>query len=280
MNLTSPPSSPHSFIPVEIFYYNLPNPPLTGGIVVHGMVSAISLGTAAPVAIGGGRNLAPTLSPGPAGLLENLLPGGAVDALEHPAYTQSEHGYVLGHAAAYTPELQSELELALTKINGVFAKSLTQLNGYTGPTRPLKSLTNEDDPCFQKPRCLSHRPRGENLAGETHPSSEAGIVVSSNSTQYSCNSLLAAKKDTSGAYTDYQYVNDFRKLKERSKAIPYRLPLIDALFQGVGASTLYYKVDTRQAFLQLHVKESGNDKSSLWGFNCTLLRYERMPFSA
>ena len=272
--------SSQTIISLEVNNYNYthPNLPLTGGIVVHCLVSALSLGPAAPATTAGGRTLVPTLQQGPAGLLDNLLPGGAVDTLEHPAYTQSEHGYVLGHAAAYTPELQSELEAALIKIDGVFAKSLIQLTGYTGTYPPFEiPLTSEDEPCFQKPRRLSHLEE-KIMREKLTPLLEAGIVVPSNSTQYACNSLLAAKKDASGAYTDYRYVTDFRKLNERSKAIPYRLPLIDALFQGVGASTLYSKVDTRQAFLQLHVKESDKDKLSFWGFDRTLLRYERMPF--
>ena len=93
-------------------------------------------------------------------------------------------------------------------------------------------------------------------------------------------------------WSDHRYCTDFRRINALSKTCPYRSPLVADLFQAVGNSIVFSKIDHRSGFAQLHVKEEDQPKTAFWftpgpgsgssaantGSGAQLMMYKRVPF--
>ena len=109
---------------------------------------------------------------------------------------------------------------------------------------------------------------------------DAGIIRPRESTdppQYGTEFTCAAKKDEQGDWTDLRFCNDFRTLNSVTPLDRHPLPLADDIFNTLGTSKVYSKIDLRAGFNQIPVKDTDIPKTAFW-FDQRLYEYVRMPF--
>ena len=106
---------------------------------------------------------------------------------------------------------------------------------------------------------------------------DAGIIRPSQSTAYACEFTVAAKKDEDGDWTDLRFCNDFRFMNEVTPLDRYPLPHPEDIFNELGDSKYFSKLDLRAGFNQIPMNEEDIEKTSFW---CDGMKYEyvRMPF--
>ena len=109
------------------------------------------------------------------------------------------------------------------------------------------------------------------------PLIEAGHVVPCPSSQFASNALLAAKKGPDGAWTDHRFCVDYRAINTRCEPIPHRPPVIQEIFETLGKSIIYSKLDHRNGFGQCIIKEEDQPKTSFWYGN-RFMMFLRLPF--
>jgi putative transposase len=86
--------------------------------------------------------------------------------------------------------------------------------------------------------------------------------------------VIAAKKDAvTGEWTDKRFCVDYRSLNKAMLIDLYRLPLPDALFDAIGDSCCFSKIDARSAFMQRDIRKEDQSKTAFWwrgGQPCSL----------
>jgi hypothetical protein len=70
---------------------------------------------------------------------------------------------------------------------------------------------------------------------------------------------------------------DYRKPNTKNQAYPYRMKLPDELFQELGDSRFFFKVDFRAGFHQIPVASEDQEKTTFWWGN-KLFKYVRLSF--
>lgn len=106
---------------------------------------------------------------------------------------------------------------------------------------------------------------------------EAGLIEPCTDTTYAANPTIAAKKDASGAWTDKRFCIDYRSINEATTLDRYQMHDPQELFDQLGASTFFSKIDLRAGFHQMPIAESDRSKTA-FHWNGQLWQYARMPF--
>jgi len=224
------------------------------------LVSAKSAGTVAAPAITG------TTPDG----IHSLIP----DAL----YVKDpEHGWTYGNHPGFTAEQQQQLKDIVVQHKDAFAYSMSDLTGYRGLDGPFHIELDTDKPIFCKPRRYS--------VLETQITNEkctelleAGLITPApRDTKYASAATLPAKKDSQGRWSDKRFCIDYRSLNKHTLPDKYGMPHPDDLFQAIGKSKFYSKIDLRAGFHQIPVAEADQPKTSFyWGH--ALWMYTRTPY--
>lgn len=196
--------------------------------------------------------------------------------LPHASYHKTEHGWTVGRSGCLGA-VQQQFEDALVSLKGAFAYSMNELTGYSGDHPPMVITDTEaPKPCRHKQRPMSPKEK-EVMAEKVAPLLESGILVDSTSDTYASNSLLLAKKDADGNWTDFRLVHDYRPINKRCRLDPYKPPRIEDLFQSLSNARIFSKLDLRSGFLQLPLDAASTEMTSFWYQN-RLLKYVRSPF--
>ena len=204
------------------------------------------------------------------------LPNPAFHAEAQRRYTKDPDGdWSLGMHPEATAEQMLALREMLKDYRGVSASELHELPGYCGAVGPLQ-IQNDRIPAPVRQR--RHSPRDEDFArAKVQEMLDAGIIRPSQSTRYACEYTCAAKKDAQGDWSDLRFCNDFRPLNDETPLDKYPLPHPEDIFNQLGTSRFFSKMDLKAGFNQIPVAEEDMEKTAFW---CAGQKYEyvRMPF--
>jgi len=215
--------------------------------------------------------------------METFHPGGTVPA--HHSYRKTEGGWSFGTHPGLTPALTADLEATVLRNKAVFAYTLEDLVGYSGLYGDFTLDLNEPDPSrltpvFEKERVMSPQ---QTAAIQLHcePLVKAGFIERiprGPATLYACNCVCAKKKNPeTGLHTDTRVAQDLRRLNDRTNKLCYTGPRIEALFQSLGKSACFTKLDARSGFHQIHIRACDQPKTAFW-MNHELWMFKRLNF--
>lgn len=186
-----------------------------------------------------------------------------------------ENQWIIGDHPGFSTFQREQLQQLLLDNRSSFAYSMSDLTGYTGAKFIIE--LKHDRPIVQRPR--HHSPLElaiqDEKCVEMH---KAGIIRHADiDTQYASNATMPAKKDVDGNWTDTRFCIDFRDINEATVADMYAMHLPEDLFQAVGVSCFFSKIDMRSAFHQIALDPASQAATSFWWRN-QLFCFTRMPF--
>ena len=166
-------------------------------------------------------------------------------------------------------------DMLLARRGPCFAYSLAELTGYTGAkfvielehSRPIRQRQRHHalfEVAIQDQKCVEMM--------------EAGIIRPADiDSQYVSNCTMPAKKDMDGNWTDFRFCIDFRDINSATVADHYGMHLAEDLFQCVGQSTFYSKIDLRGMYHQV-LLEKGSQNATCFFWRNQIWCFTRMPF--
>jgi hypothetical protein len=165
---------------------------------------------------------------------------------------------------------RDRLQILLLERHRAFAYCLQDLVGYCGHMGPMRILLKEgaDTTKIFSPK-RRYSPHEQDITqksgGELR---DAGFVKPSppNTHVASC-PTLPSKKDLDGNPTDTRFCIDVRLLNSNTVLDKYGLHLPEDLFQRVGRSRFFTKIDLRGAFLQIPLHPDDQYLTSWWWGN-------------
>jgi len=159
-----------------------------------------------------------------------------------------------------------------------FAYSMLDLRGqgYHGLKGPLSLTLISDKTMFSRP----HRHSALEIEIINRKMSElmaAGIIEPAPTSLYASAITVPAKKAPDGTWSDHRVCVDYRLCNDLLAPLHRNVPNADDLFQQLGQSKFFSKLDMRSGFFQLPLVESSKDLTSFW-WGTNLYRYNRAPF--
>jgi len=195
-------------------------------------------------------------------------------------YVKTEEGWVLGNSAEFTPEQQVRFTAMAVANKAAFAYTMQDLCGYTGAAGDFTLEVEEGARCFEKKRHQSAA-NEEAILGAAKPWIDAGIIVPVPKgivIDFAANSVVAKKKNsTTGMWTEKRVAQDMRRLNDKTPQAFYNLPRQDDLFNALGTSRVFSKMDLRAGFMQLPIAEADQPKTAFW-VGRELYMFKRLNF--
>lgn len=105
----------------------------------------------------------------------------------------------------------------------------------------------------------------------------AGMIEPSSQTDYAAPTVLPPKKDEAGNWTDRRMCGDYRKMNDSTVADPYIMPTAEEIFDALGDSSIFSKLDLFKGYNQIVVAEEDRPKTAFWGGK-QLWQWKVMPF--
>ena len=241
----------------------------TGNTHAAGVVAAVDSATRAATEL---ANLPP-----PTFAVRMTQPGGEESVPPEERHVRDPvHGWIYGNHPQLTQDLKSKLEEMLIDNKDAFAYSVKDLPGYTGALGPFViELEKPGVELITQPRRYSAL-EGEIREGKCKELEGGGIIGPILLTRYVSAPTMPAKKDASGAWTERRFCLDFRRINEHTKPDLYGLPLPEDLFNSLGGSTVFSKLDLRAGFHQVPIHPDSQDKTTFWWGRKTYA-FKRLP---
>ena len=142
-----------------------------------------------------------------------------------------------------------------------FAFKLTDLEGYKG--RPVRIQLEDDHPVFRRPYRLSLSKR-EGVRTRCTELLSAGLVELSDR-EYACATVMPAKKDIFGNWTEKRMCGDYQPINRKTKSDRYPMPTPEELFDFLGAARVFSTLDLRSGYHQLPLRQEDRVKMAFWG---------------
>ena len=146
-----------------------------------------------------------------------------------------------------------------------FAFNLKDLGTLNGPGIQIQ-LTN-DTPIFRRPYRYSDLERLL-IHSRTTELWEAGLVELSNG-EYASATVMPAKKDIFGNWTERRMCGDYRPMNRQTKSNWYAMPTLEEIFDAIGHSKVFSILDLRSGYHQLPIREVDKEKTAFWGIKST-----------
>jgi len=109
----------------------------------------------------------------------------------------------------------------------------------------------------------------------------AGLVELSHG-EYASATIMPAKKDVHGNYTDRRMCGDYRPINWQTKSDKYAMPTLEEIFDVVGHARVFSTLDLRAGYHQLPIQEEDKVKTAFWGVNShgkdCLYQWKFLPF--
>ncbi len=180
------------------------------------------------------------------------------------------------------PKLTGRERLRLTQFltahRSCFAFSMKELGALIGPGMQIE-LAN-DTPIFHRPYKYSDMER-DLIRSQTLDLLEAGLVELSHG-EYASATIMPAKKDVHGNYTDRRMCGDYCPIKRQTKSDKYAMPTLKEIFDVVGHARVFSTLDLRAGYHQLPIREEDKAKTTFWGINShgkdCLYEWKFLPF--
>ena len=172
-----------------------------------------------------------------------------------------------------TPDERTQLDDVLASHADCFAYSMYDLGRHT--TYRMKIDLLDDTPVF-KPKHRLSTFEWDLVNKRCLELESAGLIRRSEST-FAAPTVMPAKKDSDGNYTEKRMCGDYRALNDQTAQDRHPMPLPEDIFDQMSGYKIYSILDLRQGFNQIEVEPSDCHKTAFWGSDC---RWEWivMPF--
>lgn len=214
----------------------------------------------------------------PNDIMDQLCPEGNKELPEGAVYTRDEENlWSYGSVKGVTAEHMQRLKDVLIQRKGVFAYSMKELPGYTGPPAEFQMVPNAR--AFHKPRqysALEQEIRDEKLQEQL----EADFLEECDTrSDFAACPTMPAKKDSDGNWTDRRLCIDYRRVNSLMVTDFKPLPLPETLFRALKHSSVFSKCDARSAFMQIPLSNKGLTRAAtrFW-WRDSLWQYKRLPY--
>jgi transposase InsO family protein len=190
------------------------------------------------------------------------------------------NGWIMGHHPACSASYRDRFQSMLLQLQGAFAYSLSDLVGYCGHMGPMRIQLKPDantSKLFSAKRKYS--PHEQDVTNKScNELRDVGFTVKApaDTGVVSC-PTLPSKKDLDGRPSDTRFCIDIRAVNDATVPDKYGLHLPEELFQRVGKSKFFSKIDLRGAFLQLPIHPDDQYLTSHWWGN-EIWMYTRAPY--
>ena len=220
-----------------------------------------------------------------AGNFGSHMPEGPAEPPEPGTTIKSTGGWLIGNHAEGDSNKQQELDKLVHSKEVAFSRGLHDLPGYkTAPGEypgafviaPHNTKMPELGRIGQAPRRQSEMQKAACMEKLT-PLVEAGIIERSTNTDAVTNLVVVPKKNEQGTWSDSRVAVDYRKINELTPTDRFVIPLPEDLFQSVGNSRWYSKIDLRQGFLQIPIPKELQHYTAFW-WNNEVWQYTRCPY--
>eukprot|EP00798_Chlamydomonas_sp_ICE-L_P025867 gene25867-biopygen20359 len=104
-----------------------------------------------------------------------------------------------------------------------------------------------------------------------------GFIEPAPSAQHAANPVVALKKGPDGQYTANRVCYNYKAINLLTKDMHTCFPIAEELFQDLGDSKWFTRVDLRSSFYQVHMSAGCQDFSAFW-WDKQLYRFKRVPF--
>jgi len=159
-----------------------------------------------------------------------------------------------------------------------FAFSMKELGALIGPG--IRIQLASDTPIFRRPYRYNDMER-DLIRSRTLDLLEAGLVELSHG-EYASATIMPAKKDVHGNYTDRRMCGDYRPINWQTKSDKYAMPTLEEIFDVVGHARVFSTLDLRAGYHQLPIQEEDKVKTAFWGVNShgkdCLYQWKFLPF--
>ena len=159
-----------------------------------------------------------------------------------------------------------------------FAFKLTDLEGCKG--KLVRIQLEDDHPIFRRPYKLSISER-DGVKLRCKELLDAGLVELSDG-EYACATVMPAKKDILGNWTEKRMCGDYRPVNKKTKSDRYPMPTPEELFDAVGKARVFSTLDLRSGYHQLPLREEDRVKTAFWGIDDDgrdmLFHWKFLPF--
>jgi Reverse transcriptase (RNA-dependent DNA polymerase) len=213
--------------------------------------------------------------------LTSFDPQGPLVLPPAPLFTKDpDHGWIYGHHPLASPRCYEEFKAMLVQRRSTsFAYSLAELPGYHGRMGPMRIKLKPDfkGNLFSQQRRYS--PLDMDIIKEkTDELKAVGFIqLAPPDAQVASCPVLPSKKDLDGNPTDKRFCLDVRQLNKATVPDKYGLPRPEALFDIVGRSSWFTKIDLRGAFHQVPIHPDDQHLTTFWLGN-QLWCYNRMNY--
>ena len=153
-------------------------------------------------------------------------------------------------------EQRQRFKQMIIERKSVFANSMNELPGYTGELGPIQLEVISDKVVFSHQRKQSQLEK--DIANEKCTEMrDAGIIEPAPKSKYASCPTIVAKKGPDGKWTDTRYCIDYCRINTITAPHNTRTPLADDIFQELGESRFYTKLDMRSGFFQIPLHVDG-----------------------
>ena len=183
----------------------------------------------------------------------------------------------IGKHPATTAEQQEQVRDLVREFRGrSFAYSLNDLPGYSGKAGPFEITMLTDKTSFQNPRPQSQLQQKIRDA-KCQEMLEGGVIVPAPQATSAACPTFAAKKAPDGTWSDTRFCIDYKQQNLLSAPQHTRYPVAEDLFQSLGDSKFFSKIDLRAGYFQLPIHADSHDFTAFW-WGTSLYKYVRVPF--
>jgi transposase InsO family protein len=190
-----------------------------------------------------------------------------------------EGGWIWGNHRDFSLAQKNALQQVVRdRRDSAFAYSMADLTGYTGSGGPMRiHLEDESESIFERPR--KHSVLEYQVQDDKCQELDAqGIIGPAPSDcRFASNVTMPVKKDAQGRWTDKRMCVDLRNINAKTKNDRYGMLSAEEVFQMVGNSVVFSKIDLRAGYHQLPIAEEDQPKTAFW-WRKQLFMYKRTCF--
>ncbi len=160
----------------------------------------------------------------------------------------------------------------------LFCLNMKELGALIGPS--IRIELARDRPIFCRPYRYNDMER-DLIRSRTLDLLEAGLVELSHG-EYALTTVMLAKKDVHGNYTDRRMCGDYHPINRQTKSDKYAMPTPEEIFDVVGHVRVFSTLDLRAGYHQLPIRKKDKAKTAFWGVNShgkdCLYQWKFLPF--
>ena len=142
-----------------------------------------------------------------------------------------------------------------------FAFIMRDLGTLKGPGIRIELAS--DTPIFRRPYRYSDMERAL-IQSRSQDLWEVRLVEKSHG-EYASATVMPAKKDMYGNWTDRRMCGDYLPINRQTKFDRYAMPTPEEIFDAIGHAKVFSSLDLRAGYHQLPIRLEDRQKTSFWG---------------